>query len=76
MGVKICGGARVLVTTRTEDLREVGVVPRMFTDSIRTSGQTLPAAGTGREGEGKGEEETVEETPGSLHPADLREVEE
>ena len=40
-----------------------------------TTGQTLPAAGTGREGEGKAvEETTVGETPGSPHQADLREV--
>ena len=66
-----------MVTTRIEDLREVRVLARiMFTGSITTTDPTLPAAGTGREGEGKGEEETtVEETPGSLHQADLREVE-
>ena len=67
-----------MVTTRIEGLREereVGVVPRiMFTGSITTTDQTLPAAGTGREGGGKAVEETVEETPGSLHQADLREV--
>ena len=64
-----------MVTTRIEDLREVRVLARiMFTGSITTTDPTLPAAGIGREGEGKGVEETVEGTPGSLHPADLREV--
>ena len=64
-----------MVTTRIEDLREVRVLARiMFTGSITTTDPTLPAAGTGREGEGKGVEETVVGTPGSLHQADLREV--
>ena len=64
-----------MVLTRIEDLREVQVLPRiMHTGSITITDPTLPAAGTGREGEGKGVEETVVGTPGSLHPADLREV--
>ena len=65
-----------MVLTRIEDLTEALALPRiMCTGSITTTDQTLPAAGTGKEGEGKGvEEETVEVTPGSLHLADLREV--
>ena len=65
-----------MVLTRIEDLTEALALPRiMCTGSITTTDQTLPAAGTGKEGEGKGvEEETVEVTPGSLHQADLREV--
>ena len=61
--------------TRIEDLREVLVLPRiMHTDSITTTDPTLPAAGTGKEAEGKGVEETAEVTLGSPHQADLREV--
>ena len=64
-----------MVLTRTEDLSEVRVLPRiMHTGSITTTDPTLPAAGTGKEGEGKEAEETVEVTLGSLHQADLREV--
>ena len=64
-----------MVLTRTEDLSEVRVLPRiMHTGSITTTDPTLPAAGTGKEGEGKEAEETVEVTLGSLHQADLREA--
>ena len=64
-----------MVSTRIEDLREVQVLPRiMRTGSITTSDQTLRAAGTGKEAEGKEVEETAEVTLGSLHQADLREA--
>ena len=64
-----------MVLTRIEDLREVPVLPRiMHTGSITTTDPTLPAAGTGKEAEGKEVEETAEVTLGSLHQADLREV--
>ena len=64
-----------MVTTRIEDLREVQVLPRiMHTGSITITDPTLPAAGTGKEEEGKGVEETAEVTLGSPHQADLREA--